>query len=277
MKKLFFALFISVIVFSNQSANAQSLAVNNDGSTADASAILDIKSTTKGLLIPRVTSTQRTSLSLPATGLIVYQTDAPIGFYYNAGTPASPSWKQLLPTDGSGANLTSLNASNLSSGTVPTARLGTGTANNTTFLRGDGTWNTPSGGTSPTSIPNAFYGHFANTSTTYTSLFSNTSISNILGATVTTHFPNATNFTIDVYSYVSTSYTISLVEVTPLNTSASGWTEGTTISSVTVPAWSSGAASTATFTGTIAAGKVVAIKTAAVTTQGGYFTKFTAQ
>jgi hypothetical protein len=46
----------------------------------------------------------------------------------------------VLAPSGSGANLTSLNASSISSGTVGTARLASGTANNTTFLRGDQTW-----------------------------------------------------------------------------------------------------------------------------------------
>ena len=44
---------------------------------------------------------------------------------------------------GSGASLTSLNASNPASGTVATGRLGSGTANSSTFLRGDQTWATP--------------------------------------------------------------------------------------------------------------------------------------
>ena len=40
----------------------------------------------------------------------------------------------------SGVNLTALNATNLGSGTVPTARLGTGTASSSNYLRGDNSW-----------------------------------------------------------------------------------------------------------------------------------------
>ena len=43
---------------------------------------------------------------------------------------------------GNGSGLTALNASNISSGTVPTARLGSGTASSSTFLRGDSTFQT---------------------------------------------------------------------------------------------------------------------------------------
>ena len=53
------------------------------------SAALDITSTTKGLLIPRMTKTQRDAISSPATGLMIYQTDGTVGFYYYNGS----SWE----------------------------------------------------------------------------------------------------------------------------------------------------------------------------------------
>jgi hypothetical protein len=50
---------------------------------------------------------------------------------------------------GNGAQLTDLDAGDIASGTVPTARLASGTANSTTYLRGDQTWATVQGGPNP--------------------------------------------------------------------------------------------------------------------------------
>lgn len=59
------------------------------------SALLDLQSNSKGLLIPRMTKTERNAISNPATGLLLFQTTDTSGFYSNSGTPASPIWKQL--------------------------------------------------------------------------------------------------------------------------------------------------------------------------------------
>jgi len=55
----------------------------------------------------------------------------------------------------SGVNLTALNATNLGSGTVPTARLGTGTASSSTILYGDQTYKTEPSGYDVSSITGA--------------------------------------------------------------------------------------------------------------------------
>ncbi|MCD4736450.1 MAG: tail fiber domain-containing protein [Bacteroidales bacterium] len=76
--------------------NSQNIAITDDGSySADNSAMLDVKSTSKGMLIPRVTWNQRENISAPATGLFVFQTDSTEGFYYNQGTSANPDWIRL--------------------------------------------------------------------------------------------------------------------------------------------------------------------------------------
>ena len=61
-----------------------SLALGTD--TQNNSAMLELNSTTKGLLLPRMTAAQRTDISTPATGLLVYQTDSTTGLYVYNGS-----------------------------------------------------------------------------------------------------------------------------------------------------------------------------------------------
>ncbi|MBP7346387.1 MAG: tail fiber domain-containing protein [Sediminibacterium sp.] len=64
-------------------------AQNNVGvntTTPHASAALDVTSTDKGMLAPRMTAAQKTAIASPATGLLVFQTDGTPGFYYYNGT-----------------------------------------------------------------------------------------------------------------------------------------------------------------------------------------------
>jgi len=63
--------------------------------TPDASSLLEVTSTAKGVLLPRMTATQRDAISSPATGLMIYQTDGTVGFYYYNGS----SWANVGYTD----------------------------------------------------------------------------------------------------------------------------------------------------------------------------------
>jgi hypothetical protein len=101
MKK-FTLIFILILILNTTDSVAQSLSINTDGSKADSSAILDVKSTDKGILIPRVTMAQRDLIPNPATGLLVYQTDNSNGFYYYNGS----AWLLLLGTSVSSNNNT---------------------------------------------------------------------------------------------------------------------------------------------------------------------------
>lgn len=88
-------------------------------SSPDASAMLQVESTTKGVLVSSMTQLQRQAIPTPAAGLIVYQNDGTSGFYYNAGTSGSPSWVILL--NGNSA----LPAANIT-GTIATAQIANG-------------------------------------------------------------------------------------------------------------------------------------------------------
>lgn len=61
---------------------AQNVGINETGADPDNSAILDVDSKTKGLLIPRLKKADRLAIIKPANGLLIYQTDDTIGFWY---------------------------------------------------------------------------------------------------------------------------------------------------------------------------------------------------
>ena len=92
-------IFTAFILFFTISTKAQ---IGIGTSTPDASAKLEVNSTSKGLLIPQISltrSSDATTIASPATSLLVYNTattsDVTPGYYYNAGTTTSPSWLRL--------------------------------------------------------------------------------------------------------------------------------------------------------------------------------------
>ncbi len=97
MKKLFIVLLMITILIISKNSTAQTNKFPSSGAagigttTPNSSSLLEIKSTTKGLLIPRMTQTQRNAIVSPAKGLLIYQTNGTPGFYYYTGT----AWKAV--------------------------------------------------------------------------------------------------------------------------------------------------------------------------------------
>ncbi len=184
MKKLLLGIaIVAATALQTNVANGQGMAVNTTGSPANVSAMLDVASTTKGMLIPRMTNAQRNAIVSPATGLMIFQTDATSGFYYwdgatwqaigsggGSGTVTTVSTGNLAPvftatvntptttpaisyTLSSSAAYTVLtNSTNATSvpsygKVVPNAMFASaGVPSSSTFYRGDGQWATPPSG-----------------------------------------------------------------------------------------------------------------------------------
>jgi uncharacterized protein (TIGR02145 family) len=85
-------LIVTIIIFTNNQTAAQ-IGINNDNSLPDPSAILDIKSTNKGLLVPRLTQTQISTITNPVNSLLVFCTTDNKFYAYMAGTS---EWKEVL-------------------------------------------------------------------------------------------------------------------------------------------------------------------------------------
>jgi hypothetical protein len=104
LKLAFYSIFLTLYCF--ESSAQQNVSISDVNSTPDASSVLDISSTNKGLLIPRVALAATNigaPITLPATSMLVYNTataglspnNVIPGYYYNAGTPATPNWLRM--------------------------------------------------------------------------------------------------------------------------------------------------------------------------------------
>ena len=85
MKHLASCLALLAALLLSFAAQAQGVTIGAAGPPA-ASAVLELKSTTQGVLFPRLTASQREAITAPVLGLLVFQTDYTVGVYYYSGT-----------------------------------------------------------------------------------------------------------------------------------------------------------------------------------------------
>ena len=84
-------LFVAIFMIASYNLTAQ-IGINKDGSNADASAMLDVKSTDKGILIPRMTQAKIAAIASPANGLQAFNTDDGKIYVY---VLADNKWKEV--------------------------------------------------------------------------------------------------------------------------------------------------------------------------------------
>jgi hypothetical protein len=141
MKIYFKYLFISISLLTASNAFSQ---VGIGTSTPAASAALEVTSdaNNKGILIPRITATQKDAISSPAQGLLIYQTTAPSGFYYYSGT----AWKLIVNQADTDLKVDKVTGKDLSTNDYTTAEktklaaiTGTNTGDQTTITGNAGT------------------------------------------------------------------------------------------------------------------------------------------
>ncbi|QNA45273.1 C1q-like domain-containing protein [Lacibacter sediminis] len=120
MKKL---ILLSSMIILALCIKAQSVAVNTDGNAAHGSSIFEAKSTTKGLLIPRMTSAQRSAIAAPALGLLVFDTDTKTIWAFNG-----IAWSNLTSAGGGSLTLPFSQSVNMATSPFLLTNQGTGAA-----------------------------------------------------------------------------------------------------------------------------------------------------
>jgi hypothetical protein len=126
-RKIISVFFIALsLLFFYDTSFAQSVSINNLATPPDPSAMLDVQSIDKGMLVPRMTSAQRLGILAPAIGLLVYDNETNT-FWFNAAA----GWTELV-TGAAGANYWTTNGVHIYNNN--TGNVGIGTINPTAKL-----------------------------------------------------------------------------------------------------------------------------------------------
>ncbi|MCB9317023.1 MAG: tail fiber domain-containing protein [Lewinellaceae bacterium] len=145
-------LYLLLLLLTVTTLSAQ-VAINQDNSTPDPSAMLDVKSSDKGMLVPRMTTAQRDAIASPATGLLVFDTDTESFWYRDSG-----SWVRLISGWGLTGNAGTVDGTNFI-GTTDDVPLDF-RVNNTRGLRIEPTVSSPNliGGFSGNTVATGIFG-----------------------------------------------------------------------------------------------------------------------
>ncbi|HSK12035.1 MAG TPA: hypothetical protein VK907_02415 [Phnomibacter sp.] len=95
MKKFLYTAACTLVLFTKMHAQ---VSINDSKTAPHASAMLDVSSNNKGMLIPRMTTAQRTAIASPATGLMVFDTQTSSFWYFANG------WQEVPKSGGGGMN-----------------------------------------------------------------------------------------------------------------------------------------------------------------------------
>lgn len=125
-------LFSLSLIIHSEKGYSQGIGISNTAITPDASAVLEMRSTSQGILIPRMTTSQRDLIPTPSAGLMIYNTTSQAFNYYQGG------WKAVASNlkAGNGISVTSSPDSITISNSIPIAETnsaGTTIATNTSF------------------------------------------------------------------------------------------------------------------------------------------------
>jgi len=100
MKLAFRILPVLAILALASEASAQNVGINETGANPNASAMLDVAANNKGILIPRLNRAQKFLINNPADGLLIYQTDDTVGFWYYEKTKWVPVMRSVTAGKG---------------------------------------------------------------------------------------------------------------------------------------------------------------------------------